>query len=165
MSGVVVVGVHGSLTSLAALRTAVDEARSRRAELVPVLAWAPAGGELVYRAAPSAPLLNFWRAQARERLMTAFEEALGGIPKDIAVTPHAVRSHAGQILVRAAESPEDLLVVGYGHRRVFGRRLIGATARYCVSHATGRVVLVPPPELLHTRHRFPGRTVSAIRAA
>ena len=35
--------------------------------------------------------------------------------------------------------------------RLLGRRIPGATTRYCVRHATGSLVLVPPPELLsHT---------------
>jgi hypothetical protein len=42
----VVVGVNGSVTSLAALRVARQQARDRDAVLMPVLAWVPVGGEL-----------------------------------------------------------------------------------------------------------------------
>ena len=54
----VVVGVHGSVTSLAALRTGLEQARARDAILVPVLAWSPVGGELTYRKAPCPQLLD-----------------------------------------------------------------------------------------------------------
>ena len=49
----VVVGVHGSLGSLQALRRAADEARDRQATLVAVIAWVPPGGDFSERSHPS----------------------------------------------------------------------------------------------------------------
>ncbi|MEV7930664.1 universal stress protein, partial [Kitasatospora sp. NPDC088779] len=66
--GRVVVGVSGSLGSLAALHRGVAEARSRGAELVPVLAWEPPGGEFGYRRSPCPPLLAAVREAAEQRL-------------------------------------------------------------------------------------------------
>jgi hypothetical protein len=54
----VIVGVSGSVRSLAALSVAVNEARRAGAVLVPVLAWSPAGGEIAYQRAPCPPLLE-----------------------------------------------------------------------------------------------------------
>jgi nucleotide-binding universal stress UspA family protein len=144
----VVVGVHGSLTSLAALRTAVSYARQRAAVLVPLLAWSPVGGELAYRRAPCPELLELWRRDAHGRLVRAFDEALGGCPRDIEVRPHVMRGAPGGTLVETASGDRDLLVLGRGRRRLGGRRGSGPTARYCLTHAHCPVLLVPPPELL-----------------
>ena len=46
----IVVGVHGSLGSLQALRYATEEARARKVPLVPVIAWVPPGGTFRARA-------------------------------------------------------------------------------------------------------------------
>lgn len=54
----VVVGVSGSLGSVTALRRAASEARRRSAELWPVLAWVPPGGELAARRSPAAAPLT-----------------------------------------------------------------------------------------------------------
>lgn len=153
----VVVGVHGSLTSLAALHMALQQARDRSAVLVPVLVWTPVGGEMAYRRAPCAPLLQVWRQAARERLATAFDEAFGGYPLDVDVQPHVVRGTAGEVLVQVAAEPGDLLVVGSGHRRLVRRRWHGPTARYCLARASCPVVLVPPPDLLHDTDRVARR--------
>jgi nucleotide-binding universal stress UspA family protein len=149
----VVVGVNGSVTSLAALRVARQQARDRDAVLMPVLAWVPVGGELAYRRAPCPPLLQLWQQDAKQRLANAFDEAFGGYPDDVEMQPQVVRGQAGAMLVQAAGNDGALLVIGSGHRRLFRRRLHGSTARYCLAHATGPVVLVPPPELMYERLR------------
>jgi hypothetical protein len=76
----VIVGVSGSVRSLAALRVAVAEARRVGALLLPVLAWSPVGGEVAYRRGPCPPLLRVWEQMAGERMRTAFDEAYGGRP-------------------------------------------------------------------------------------
>lgn len=144
----VVVGVHGSLTSLAALRMALDQARGRNAILVPVLAWSPVGGELAYRKAPCPELLAVWQQEAAHRLRNAFDEAFGGCPPDVDLQAQLVRGAPGPALVQAAGSTEDLLIVGSSQRRVLRRRMHGPTARYAIRHAACAVLLVPPPALL-----------------
>jgi len=156
-SAQVVVGVHGSLTSLAALRAGVQEARDRSAVLVPVLAWSPVGGELAYRRAPCMPLLQVWRQHAMEQMATAFDEAFGGYPNDVEVRSRVVRGEAGPVLAHVAADVGSLLVVGSGRRRVLGRRWHGPIARYCLAHAACPVLLVPPPELLHDADRLARR--------
>src|SRR5579884_3561935 len=99
----VVVGVSGSLSSLAALHRAVEEARTRNALLVPVLAWTPPGGEIAYHRSPCPPLLREWRAGAEQRLRTAFDQAFGGTPTGVAVRSLVVRGEPGPALVRIAD--------------------------------------------------------------
>jgi nucleotide-binding universal stress UspA family protein len=144
----IVVGVHGSLGSLQALRWAAEEARERRVPLLPVITWVPPGGELAERRYPSSYLREIWRDAARERLMTAFEAALGGIPDDVRVEPCVVRGETGPVLVDIAEQPGDLLVIGTGRRSRLGRALRGSVGRYCLAHARCPVLAVPPSALM-----------------
>ncbi len=77
----IVVGVHGSLGSLQALRWAADEAQERQVPLVPVIAWVPPGGDLAERSHPSPYLRQVWQEAAVKRLTEAFDECLGGTPR------------------------------------------------------------------------------------
>ena len=101
--GRIIVGVHGSLGSLQALRYAADEARLRDVPLLPVTAWLPPGGDLAERRAPSAYLRKIWRDAARERLWAAFEAGLGGVPADLHVEAQVARGDTGPVLVDIAE--------------------------------------------------------------
>ena len=83
----VVVGISGSLGSLAALHRGVAEARNRGAELWPVLAWEPPGGEHGYRRSPCPPLLTTVREAAERRLDEALEAAFGGADPGVPVRP------------------------------------------------------------------------------
>lgn len=142
----VVVGVDGSVGSIAALRRAVSEARSREATLVSVFAWAPPGGNGVGRRAPCPPeLLAIWRRGARERLRDTWQQALGGVPDDLPVQEFMPRGQAGPVLVDVAGRAGDLLVVGAGRPGPW--RLVGggAVTRYCVAHARCGVLTVPRP--------------------
>ncbi len=149
----VIVGVSGSLSSLAALHRAVGEARRRDALLVPVLAWTPVGGDGVYRRSPCPPLLKEWESAACRRLDTAFEQAFGGYPEGLRIHGQVVRGDAGQALVHCADRPDDLLVVGTGRRGRLRRLFHGAVSRYCLAHARCTVLAVPPSELLDTLER------------
>ena len=158
--GRVVVGVNGSLSSLEALRAAVDEARRERVELVAVLAWTPMGGEIGYRRAPCPDLLQLWERMACVRLRKTFEDAFGAYPSGVRVRPLVIRAAPGHGLVSVADRPDDLLVVGAGERAWPARWFHGSTSRYCVSRAGCRVLAVPPPALmselsLRQRHRLP----------
>jgi nucleotide-binding universal stress UspA family protein len=144
----IIAGVSGSLRSLGALRAAADEARSAGAELLAVLAWAPAGGEVAYVRAPCPLLLRLWEQEACERLRDAFDQAFGGLPEAVAVRPLVVRAPPGPALVELADRRDDLLVVGYGGRSRLGCAVHGSVARYCLAHARCPVLAVPPPELI-----------------
>ncbi|KAA2250997.1 universal stress protein [Solihabitans fulvus] len=143
----IVVGVDGGPNSLQALRRAVEEARSRGALVESVLAWTAPGGELVDRRSPSPHLRQLWTADAQERLRTAWDEALGGPPADLAVRLTVARGPAGWVLVAIADREDDLLVVGSGCRGLLRRALHTSVSRYCVARAGCPVLAVPPSRL------------------
>jgi nucleotide-binding universal stress UspA family protein len=144
----VVVGVHGSMGSLQALRYAADEARERCIPLVPVIAWVPPGGDAAERSRPSPYLRKVWREEARKRLWAAFDDGLGGLPADIHLEPHVERGDTGQVLVEIADQPSDLLVIGTGRRGLLVRALRKSVGRYCLAHAKCPVLAVPPSALM-----------------
>ena len=141
------VGVSGSLGSLQALRYATDEARQRHVPLFPVLAWIPPGGDMADRRYPSPELRQVWRAAAAERLDSAFNEALGGMPGDVRVEPSVVRGDPGATLTFLASEDGDLLVVGSGRRGRLRRALHRSVGRYCLAHARCPVIAIPPTPL------------------
>ena len=153
----VIAGVSGSVRSLGALRAGVAEARANEAELVAVLAWAPAGGEFAYMRAPCPLLLRLCEEAAQEGIREAFDAAFGGVPWDVPVRMLVVRARPGQVLVDMADRPDDLLVVGCGGRSRLGRTVHGAVTRYCIAHAHCPVLAVPPPDLITDMRSWPHR--------
>ncbi|MET8542608.1 universal stress protein [Kitasatospora sp. NPDC004799] len=149
----VVVGVSGSLGSLAALHRGLAEARDRGAELVPVLAWEPPGGELGYRRSPCPPLLAAVREAAEQRLRDALDAAFGGADPGVPLHPVVVRGETGPALLHIADRPGDLLVLGRSGGPL-RRRLRRAVPDYCARRAGCAVLTVPAPELLHELHRL-----------
>lgn len=138
------------MTSLHALRSAVDEARRRDAVLYTVIAWRAPGGDMIDRAAPEPHLRRVWRDIAMRTLRTAWDEALGGLPDDLPVHLLAERGRAGWVLTELADRDDDLLVVGAARRPSLPRRSV---ARYCVARARCAVLVVPPPPLVrHLDH-------------
>jgi nucleotide-binding universal stress UspA family protein len=144
----IVVGVHGSLGSLQALRYAAEEARARKVPLVPVIAWIPPGGDISERTHPSPYLRQVWSDAATKRLQAAFEAGLGSVPDDISVEPYVVRGETGPVLVDIADQPGDLLVIGTGRRSLVGRALRKSVGRYLLAHAKCPVLAVPPSALM-----------------
>jgi nucleotide-binding universal stress UspA family protein len=144
----IVVGVHGSLGSLQALRWAAEEARERRLPVIAVIAWVPPGGDLAERRHPSPYLRQVWTDAAKERLNTAFEAGLGGLPDDVRTVPCVVRGESGPVLVDIADQPGDLLVIGTGRRSPIARALHKSVGRYCLAHAKCPVLAVPPSALM-----------------
>ncbi|MEU1506195.1 universal stress protein [Kitasatospora sp. NPDC005748] len=145
--GRLVVGVSGSLGSLAALHHAVAEARRTDAEVLAVLCWTPAGGEFGYRRSPCPPLLSACRDAAVARLRQALDEAFGGGPAGVRLRCQAVRGETGRALVRSADRPGDQLVLGAGGRGALARALRPSVTAYCVRHAACPVLAVPKPPL------------------
>nr|BEK63522.1 hypothetical protein KPHV_07490 [Kitasatospora purpeofusca] len=148
----VVVGLSGSLGSLAALYRAVAEAARRQAVLVPVSAWSPSDDD---RRGPR-PLSELEHA-ARRRIDTAFEQAFGGYPTDLVIHPLTVRGNAGPALVSAVTGPDDRLLIGTGRHGRLGRLLPGTVLAHCHTHATCPVTAVSPSELLE-RLEFSARS-------
>ncbi|MEV7941682.1 universal stress protein [Kitasatospora sp. NPDC088264] len=147
-TGRVVVGVSGSLGSLAALHRGVAEARGRGAELVPVLAWEPPGGEFGYRRSPCPPLLAAVREAAEQRLRDALDAAFGGADPGVPLRPLVIRGETGPALVQAADRTDDLLVLGRSGG-LLRRRLRRSVTAHCAREAGCPVLTVPVPELLH----------------
>jgi nucleotide-binding universal stress UspA family protein len=144
----IIVGVHGSLGSLQALRYAADEARARCVPLVPVIAWIPPGGDFAERSRPSPELRKIWRDEARKRLWDAFDIGLGGLPADVAIEPHVERGDTGEVLVELADQPGDVIVIGTGRRGMLTRIFRRSVGRYCLAHARCPVLAVPPSTLM-----------------
>ena len=144
----IVVGVHGSLGSLQALRWAVDEARDRLVPVAAVTAWTPPGGDAAERSHPSPYLRKVWRDAALKKLTDSFDDCLGGIPGDVRLRLCVERGEAGQVLVDVADQAGDLLVIGSGRRDPLGRALHRSVGRYCLAHARCPVVAVPPSALM-----------------
>jgi nucleotide-binding universal stress UspA family protein len=151
----IVVGVHGSLGSLQALRYATEEARAQHVPLVPVIAWIPPGGDLAERRHPSAYLREVWSEAAKQRLIDAFQAGLGGLPADVTIEGRVERGDTGPVLVDVAGKPGDLLVIGTGRRSPVGRALHKSVGRYLLAHARCPVLAVPPSALMDEvgRHR------------
>ncbi|MGW3042327.1 universal stress protein [Kitasatospora sp. NPDC001159] len=146
----VIVGLSGSLSSLAALYHAVGEAARNEAVLVPVAAWTADDKDGLR------PLSELEHA-ARRRLDIAFEQAYGGYPAGLVIHPLVVNAEPGHALVAAVSGPDDLLVLGATTRRGLDRLRGGSVARHCRHRAGCRVVEVSPSALL-TRLELPART-------
>ncbi|MFH9350683.1 universal stress protein [Kitasatospora sp. NPDC017646] len=146
--GRVVVGVSGSLGSLAALHHAVAEGRRADVEVLAVLCWTPPGEALRYRRAVGPPVIDASRDAAVARLRQALDEAFAGCHAGVRLRCQAVRGEAGHALVRCADRPGDVLVLGAGRERGRLSRLIRPSiSAYCVRYATCPVLTVPRPPL------------------
>ncbi|MDH6137471.1 nucleotide-binding universal stress UspA family protein [Kitasatospora sp. MAA4] len=143
----IVVGVSGSLGSLAALHQAVDEARRAGGEVLAVLAWTPPGGEYGFRRSPCPPLLAACRAAAVQRIRDAVGEAFPDGVVGVPFSCQVVRDDAGAALVGSADRADDLLVVGAGGGGLLRRALRPSVTAYCVQHAGCPVLSVPRPAL------------------
>ncbi|HEX5403199.1 MAG TPA: universal stress protein [Pseudonocardiaceae bacterium] len=141
------VGVHGSIGSLHALRSALAEARERDAVLYSVLAWTPPGGDTLDRRVPEPHLRQLWVACAMRELRTAWDDALGGVPDDHPVKLRVDRGDPGWVLSSLADRDDDLIVVGAGRGGRLRRATHRSVVRYCVARAQCRVMVVPPPPL------------------
>ncbi|MFG2885453.1 universal stress protein [Streptomyces sp. NPDC048297] len=157
----VVVGVSGSLGSLTALTRAAEEARGRGAELWPVLASEPPGGDLAARRSPAASVMvEEWERLARERLVTALGEVFGGAGSGLRGRALIARGAPGHALVALADRDDDILVVGAGRRDLLHRTLLPSVGRYCLTHAGCPVLAIPPSPLqadltsLHRRNTW-----------
>jgi nucleotide-binding universal stress UspA family protein len=153
----VIAGVSGSPRCLPALRYAAALAHGQHAVLVPVLTWVPPGDELADRKCPCRYLREEWERAAWERLRDALAAAFGGEPADVITEPLVIRGEPGPVLVHAASQAGDLLVIGTGRHGRLARIAGGKVSRYCLAHAVGPVLAVPPSALeIHSQHRLSG---------
>ncbi|MFF0752751.1 universal stress protein [Streptomyces sp. NPDC004267] len=144
----IVVGVSGSLASLAALRHAAALAHREDAALLAVLAWEPPEGESLHARNPDRAWARMWAGEARQRLARAFDDGLGGLPEAVAVERRIVRDAPAAALLGAAGRTGDLLVLGTSPRRGrFGRLGRRPVLRAVMAGARGPVLVVPGPAL------------------
>jgi nucleotide-binding universal stress UspA family protein len=144
--GRVVVGVSGSAESLHALRHGVELARQYEATLIAVNAQpaAPAG-----RFRPrGAPAAEPWQHTACTVVRTAFDEALGGLPRGLDCVLLAAPGRPGPALLAVAERANDVLVLGARRGPGVSRLIRRGVAAYCVEHASCSVLRIPPPPLV-----------------
>jgi nucleotide-binding universal stress UspA family protein len=142
----VVVGVGESLAALQALRYAVVEARRRGSELRAVRVWQAGTPWHGYD-------LDLGRRQAGAdadaTIRRSFEQAMGGLPRDLDFELIAVEGSIARALAALASNDDDLLVVGAPNRRRLLR--LSTVDRGCMRLASCPVVVVPAPALARTR--------------
>ena len=126
----IVVGVDGSPSSMKALRWAIGQAKLTGAEVEAVTAWSYPSG---YGLAPFADGAVDFEGDAAKLLVDALAQ-VSGIAPDVVVEPLVVQGHAADVLVRAAEGA-DLLVVGSRGHGGFAEMLLGSVGQHCVHHA------------------------------
>ncbi|NEC19541.1 universal stress protein [Streptomyces parvus] len=143
----IVVGVDGSPGSLTALHRAAAEARERHADLHVVLAWHLPGGGLGGRTTYGPAVLRECREAAVDGLRTILNSAFAVERPGVPLSGLTVRGEPGAVLVEAAGSADDLLVVGSGPRGRRLPRLRPSVTRYCLAHARCPVLAVPPNPL------------------
>ncbi|MGZ4619162.1 MAG: universal stress protein [Frankiaceae bacterium] len=155
----VVVGVDGSLGSIAALSWAARQAHATGARLLVVHAWqvAHAGPHLspVVRGRRSSPMPS--RERVARDAHANVESALrlsGCHPQDAAVDVAVLEGEPGPTLVVAAQEASVLVVGTRGHGPL-ARMLLGSVSAYCTEHATCTVVVVPTPGAAAAERMYP----------
>ncbi|MFF4351252.1 universal stress protein [Streptomyces sp. NPDC001530] len=135
----VVVGVDGSPDSHAALRWAV-----RYADLIGGSVEAVASWELPGALGWSGPAVDtdFDEENARQGMTQELRDVLG-VERAASVTALLVRGNPVDVLLRAAEGAEAL-VVGSRGRGGFARALLGSVSQHVALHASCPVVIVRP---------------------
>ena len=133
----IVVGVDGSPSSIKALRWAIGQAKLTGAEVEAVTAWSYPSG---YGWAPSGEGGVDFEGDAGKILFEALAE-VSGIAPDVVVEPLVAWGHAADVLVRAAEGA-DLLVVGSRGHGGFAEMLLGSVSQQCVHHAPCPVLIL-----------------------
>ncbi|MGH6657777.1 MAG: universal stress protein [Actinocrinis sp.] len=129
----VVVGVDRSLSGLAALRTAVAEARRRGLPL-----------HAVRSMTLGIPHLD------EQTIAAAFQEALGAVPTDITVEQNVSVLGIRDALCTSAADPDDLIVVGVSCRGWWHTLWNGSIAHALAGRARCAVLAVPAPEMSRT---------------
>ena len=134
----IVVGVDGSPSSLAALRTAIDLAGPLAADVEAVATWPIFYGRVEL---PTAAALSpeYLEADARRTLAEALASVDVG---EVDVEQVVLEGDPAEVLLaRAAHA--DLLVVGSRGRGGFAGLLLGSVSQKCVHHAPCPVLVTP----------------------
>ena len=139
----IVVGVDGSQHSIEALAWALDEARLRGTNVLALHAW-------TLPAPP--PAIGFYTpelhdpAPFQEGAERQLEQAVSAVDTEGVTLEHrAVQGTPADVLIRAAEDAELLVVGSRGHGG-FASLVLGSVSQQCVQHASCPVVVVPPAQ-------------------
>jgi nucleotide-binding universal stress UspA family protein len=153
--GRIIVGIDDSPGGQAALRLAVAQARSSPARLVAVRSWALGlprhGGLRRRRLGPVHPhIVLHWdqtmqTEASRDFISDCFVDAVGGVPRDVAVTVKTPEGEPGAALTGIA-AEGDVIIVGQELPVTVRRVLHGSVSGYCRKHARCPVVVVPAEE-------------------
>ncbi|CAL9604216.1 universal stress protein [Streptomyces sp. enrichment culture] len=143
MSGLVVVGVDGSDSSLAAVETAAEEARRRGAGLHVVHAFLWPAMHVPLGAPPVGPADGGLQAVADRLVADAVERARSAAP-DVEVS-HAVVTGEPLSVLEAQSRRADLVVVGSRGMGGFVGLLVGSTAVHLAAHGKCPVLVVREP--------------------
>lgn len=138
----IVVGVDGSVTGLAALRWALDEAALRHWPVVAVHAYeTPTFG--VERVATRSPVLDL-APSALDLVGEQVRRARsGGRGRDVRIETVVAEGHPARVLADAALD-DDLLVVGSRGRGGVAELVLGSTSHRVAARAHCPVVIVTP---------------------
>ena len=133
----IVVGVDGSESSKAALRWAIRQAKLTGAAVDAVLAWRYPS---TYGLAPMAGSVIDLEGDARKALIDSLNE-VSALEPDVTVHPLVSEGHPAEVLVRAANDA-DLLVVGSRGHGAFASAMTGSVSVACVLHSHCPVLVV-----------------------
>ena len=136
----IVVGVHRSAASMAALRWAAAEARLRRTTLSAVHAWEPPARRASYAILGNSPDGERERRQAHDDLAAIIRAAFGGhVPEDI--TAEVAEGIAERLLVDRSRDA-SLLVLGAAASAGLAGRPAGPVTRACMRSARCPLVII-----------------------
>ena len=133
----IVVGVDGSDSSKGALRWAIRQAKLTGATVTAVTAWQYPSA---YGWAPLGDDAVDFAGEAEKALAAALTEASGAVP-EVSVRPRVAQGPAAEVLLRAAEGAELLVVGSRGHGG-FASALLGSVSLHCVLHALCPVLIM-----------------------
>ncbi len=139
-----IVGIDGSETAVDALRWAARHARGRDAELTALGAFHVPAYLALFTAKRGFGVdeVGIGATTAHE-IDEALEQVADEVaPGEVTVQPLVVEGQAASALVEAA-AEADLLVVGRRGTNDLRDHIFGSVSRYCVTHATVPVVVVP----------------------
>ena len=159
--GRIIVGIDDSLGGLAAIRWAVELARSANAPLIAVRVWAlglPRHGGLRRHGDGHGPVVLAFagtepRQAAASLVRRAFRTAIGGVPADIDVTIETPEGNPGPVLTQLTSGSCDVLVVGTTPGHGLKRAVHGSVSAYCSAHLPGQVSVIAAGPLRHGQIR------------
>lgn len=134
--GPIVVGIDGSVRSVAALRWAVGLARLTGADVHAVTGWEVPVTIMLVPTYTEADYAREARA-VLDRVVTEVQE----MEPDIKIESHLVHQRPALALMEWAEGAQLLVIGSHGRGELPGTHL-GSTASYCVHHAPCPVVVV-----------------------